>query len=57
MESKFINRNQSTFLDIGSVNKLKKYGVDVSHLELLYTFNPRVSNRRIYRWPLLARPE
>ena len=45
------------FLDIGSGNKLKKYGVDVSRLELLYTFNPRVSNGRIYRWPLLARPE
>ena len=44
------------FLDIGSGNKLKKYGIDISDLELLYTFNPKVSNGRIYRWPL-ERPE
>ena len=44
------------FLDIGSGNKLKKYGIDVSRLELLYTYNPKISNGRIYRWPL-ARPE
>ena len=44
------------FLDIGSGNKLKKYGIDVSDLELLYTFDPKVSNGRIYRWPL-ERPE
>ena len=37
------------FLDIDSGKKLKKFGIDLSQYQLIYEFDPKVSNGHIYR--------